>query len=186
MKKVIFVAGIHGVGKTTVCNYFSDHYKIPHYSASTLISERKMQYFSKNKKVEHIEENQDFLIEAIDSLDINDSYLLLDGHFCLLNTEGKITRIPEKTFKKLSPIGIVVLVDSEENILLKIENRDGYRHDITLITSLQQEELTYSKEVSDTLHIPYFLHKMSDDIHTLLEFFDSINNIVSNVEMGTM
>lgn len=34
---IIFIAGIHGVGKSTLCKKLSSRYNIEHYSASELI-----------------------------------------------------------------------------------------------------------------------------------------------------
>lgn len=39
-KKIIFIAGSYGVGKTTICNQLSKSLKIKAYSASDLISKQ--------------------------------------------------------------------------------------------------------------------------------------------------
>ena len=54
MNNMIFVGGIHGVGKTSFCKKISKAYSLEFYSASALISEIKKEQFSKNKMVEHI------------------------------------------------------------------------------------------------------------------------------------
>ena len=39
--KVIFVAGIHAVGKSSACKFLSSETGIPHYTASQIIREEK-------------------------------------------------------------------------------------------------------------------------------------------------
>ena len=44
-KKIIFIAGSYGVGKTTLCNQISKVMKIPSYSASDLISKQNNEQY---------------------------------------------------------------------------------------------------------------------------------------------
>ncbi|MNP58747.1 hypothetical protein D3C76_1536900 [compost metagenome] len=57
MNSLIFVAGIHGVGKTSWCNERSAHAVITYYSASTLIAQERNESFTTDKKVDQVEEN---------------------------------------------------------------------------------------------------------------------------------
>ena len=40
-RQIIFVSGVHGVGKTTLCKKIASRYKIEHFSASNLIAKEK-------------------------------------------------------------------------------------------------------------------------------------------------
>jgi len=66
-KKIIFVAGIHGVGKTYLCQSLKESIGIDHFSASQLISEFKREKFSStDKSVKNINNNQELLLKAIE------------------------------------------------------------------------------------------------------------------------
>lgn len=91
---MIFVSGIHGVGKTYFCNMVKDKLGINNYSASQLIAGRREKGFSADKFVSDIDDNQVLLLNAINELRQTGEEFILDGHFCLLNEEGVITRIP--------------------------------------------------------------------------------------------
>lgn len=72
-------------------------------------------------------------MKAIKSLSIEEGrWYLLDGHFCLLNNEGIISKIPEETFINLSPRGIILLTDSIENISYRLNDRDNIKYDYDL------------------------------------------------------
>ena len=55
---MIFVSGIHGVGKTFFCDRVKEKLGIATYSASKLIAEKRSRNFSADKIVEDIDENQ--------------------------------------------------------------------------------------------------------------------------------
>lgn len=162
MKEILFISGGHGVGKTSFCNYLVERYKFVHFTASNLISEKTGTFFSNSKRIEGISENQDILIEAIRDININGKVLLLDGHFCLINLDGKVVRLPAQTFKKLSPTGIIILVDAPQNINARLKARDGESAlDEELIKHLQSEEITYGIELANLLGIPLLQHIIS-------------------------
>ena len=110
IRKIIFIGGIHGVGKSTVCTKISDSLKIKSYSASSLIKSVSGLTFPSDKKIKGINKNQDLLITAVDKYIDPNIYCLLDGHFCLLDQNGEITDIPIATFTNLSPSAILVLM----------------------------------------------------------------------------
>lgn len=58
---MIFVSGIHGVGKTYFCNLIKEKLGIESYSASHLIADRRNKGFSADKCVSDIDDNQSFL-----------------------------------------------------------------------------------------------------------------------------
>src|SRR5262249_1164106 len=101
-RNVIFVGGIHGVGKTTYCEKLSSDLNLKHYSASDLIKEVKRTN-SVHKNVKNIPQNQDILLDAIDKCFYENKWYILDGHFCLLNEQGSISPIPFATFQSIGP-----------------------------------------------------------------------------------
>lgn len=148
MTKIIFVAGVHGVGKTTYCKKKSAIDKIPHYSASELIK----RYVTLNgKNTEKIKRNQDILYFAIEEL--KEEVIYLDGHFVLFNKEGNPEKIPKYIFKKLNIISIVLLYGDSKEIFIRLSERDLVSYSFEKLEKLQKVEIEYAKELSKELKI---------------------------------
>ena len=155
LHKIIFIGGVHGVGKTPLCKSVCTKFNVIHHSASKLIEKYSHIKFSSNMRVENINRNQEILIQAINKyLDINKNYLL-DGHFCLLNQDGIITEIPLPTFTVISPVAIILLYENPSNIYSRLKNKGKKIYDMDLLTSFQEQELRYSRAVATKLNIPY-------------------------------
>ncbi|GFZ93929.1 hypothetical protein GCM10008018_45500 [Paenibacillus marchantiophytorum] len=155
MRNLIFVGGIHGVGKSTFCTKLSDNHGIKAHSASKLIAFKKNETFTKDKRIQDIKSNQMYLLEALDEVESN--VFLLDGHFCLLDINGIITRIPEQTFIDISPRAIVVLIDSVKEIISRLQARDSHLHNHSVIKEFQDEEIGYAKIISEKLNVPLII-----------------------------
>lgn len=176
MEKVLFVSGGHGVGKTYFCKYLVDRYHFVHHAASKLISRSKDINFSDNKRFEGISENQDILIEAIEELNLNGKVLLLDGHFCLINLDSEVVRVPANTFKNISPKGIILLVDTVDNIHSRLNERDGNAAlEKDLIEALQSEEINYGTEIAKSLGIPLLIHPVKESLVKVDELIQKLN-----------
>lgn len=154
---MIFVGGIHGVGKTFLCSNLSDIMGIPHYSSSELISFSKKEQFGSNKEAEEINNNQNYLFYALDSLNLRGGNFILDGHFCLLSKESMISKIPLDTFYKLSPASVVLLKGSPRLIAERLFKRDGKEYKSEFLERFQNEELTYAKVITNYLNVPFHI-----------------------------
>lgn len=167
---MIFVSGIHGAGKSYFCNLVKTKLHIEAYQSSKLISERKSEYFSKNKKVLDIDYNQDYLIQAVEELNLLGKPYLLDGHFCLQDESGKITRISKQVFIDLNPHAIILLTEKPEIIIDRRKNRDGLDVGIVETEKFQEEEMRYSKEIALELGIPLHVSAGADTIDEAINF----------------
>jgi adenylate kinase len=154
-RKIIFIAGIHGVGKTTLCNALVTRFSIEHFSASNLIAKEREEEHLRSKKVENIAGNQDHLVVALNKYLNSTNWYLLDGHFCLLNKNNEITRIPYSTYEGIAPSAILVLADKPENIYARLNSRDNIKYDLSLLKSFQEHEILYAEYIRDKLSIPY-------------------------------
>ena len=65
---IIFVAGIYGVGKSTLCERLSISIGIPCFSAGDLISAINGEIYGRNKTVVKKEKNQDILVTDIEKV----------------------------------------------------------------------------------------------------------------------
>lgn len=167
---MIFVSGIHGVGKTYFCNEMKKRVKVESYSASQLIADRRNEGFSANKLVSNIDDNQDLLVAAINELREAGKEFILDGHFCLLSESGEITRIPLATYMFLRPDVIILLTEKPEVIAERRMQRDQVLQNVSEIKVFQQEEECYAKEIAEQLGVFLVISRGKKDIDKIVDF----------------
>lgn len=154
MKKAsscIFVGGIHGVGKSSLCSVCAKELKIAHYVASELIRGVSNADRLLHKEVKNLAGNQDALIEAI-ALRVREEFYLLDGHF-VIRVEGKgISPVPMSTFMSLRPKAIVIVKGDPTLASHRIYQRDGKVIPPDLLDEMQRLEISEAMRVSDELN----------------------------------
>jgi len=156
-RNVIFVGGIHGVGKSTICKKLCSDLGLEYLSASKLISDYKnilsRKIIDVGKLVKDIAQNQDILVRAVkENIELDKKYII-DGHFTLLDSAGDVQAIPLSVFSGLSLAGIVVLIDDPAAIQKRLSLRDGKQFDLELLESMQNQELSHADAVSLMLKI---------------------------------
>ncbi|HEY0735701.1 MAG TPA: ATP-binding protein [Herpetosiphonaceae bacterium] len=170
MHHIIFVGGIHGVGKTQFCKTITEHVHIDHASASDLIRQAGKLLSTTEKQVEKVAENQDLLIYALSQYVSDFQVLLLDGHFCLLDKQLNIQLIPLATFQHIAPKAVVVVTDKPEIIVERLLKRDGKSYALDLIKRFQENEIDYAEHVCKNLNIPLLIHNSTSSIIEVLSF----------------
>ena len=153
IKNIVFIGGIHGVGKTTVCKELSKISNFEYLSASEVINWSQIE-LSKKKNVDSIQETQSRLLFGLSNLVDETKKYILDGHFCLLNNEEQIIDIPLETFKAINPLSLNIIVDSAQNISQRLEKRDNIKYSIEFLDNMQEREMRYARHISDILKIP--------------------------------
>lgn len=166
---MIFVSGIHGVGKTYFCNQVKERLGINTYSSSKLIEEKRNSNFSANKTVSDIDENQLLLLRAIEKLRRKGDEFILDGHFCLLDMDGHISRIPMETYISLKPDRIILLTEQPNVIVTRRLHRDGVVVKEADIDCFQREEMIYAEEVSRKLGIQLLISTGASDLENIMQ-----------------
>lgn len=170
---MILISGIHGVGKSYFCEKVKHHLGLNSFSASVLIAELKQEQFHKDKLIKDIDNNQGYLLAAVNRLNETEKVYLLDGHLCLLNAEGQVQRICLQTFLDLKPQGMVLLTEESSVIAERRKIRDGIDHDTEQIKLFQNEEVAYAGEISRQLKIPLFISNSANDIERAMNFIRS-------------
>ncbi len=153
--KVIFVAGIHAVGKSSTCKLLSDETGIPHYTASQIIREEKQSAISDNSKlVADVAENQRLLIQGVSRL-LRDGNLLLDGHFTMRRkADGAIEAIHIDVFSQLRIGGVILFIDQPKEIAKRMYSRDGVAMPVDEFHEHQEAEILHARHVTSALGLP--------------------------------
>lgn len=167
---MIFVSGIHGVGKTFFCNMIKEKLNIKSYSASQLIAAKRKSSFSERKLVSDIDDNQCLLLTAVEELRRTSEEFILDGHFCLLNEDRNITRIPLDTFVRLNPDAIILLTENPEIIAERRQQRDNVQQSVLEIKAFQEAEKLYAEEIAEQFNIPLVISQGEGDLDRMLDF----------------
>lgn len=172
---ILFFGGIHGVGKSTFCDRLKKDIGIDTVSASYLIKTEKLLAEQKDsdKRVQDIANNQNLLLMALKKKSLSGDFIL-DGHFCLLNKDGVIERIPQNTFKQINPRELFLLETRPEDIVKNLKQRDGVNYDIQLIKEMLREERAYAEYISKTLNRPLSVIQHTDYIKTRDEIQNSM------------
>lgn len=163
----MFIGGIHGVGKSSICYDICRDLNIQYLSASELLKWNEINEDPKNKKVASIPDTQTRLILGLQKAVKKNDYYLLDGHYCLLNSKNKIIRVPLDTFKQINPIRLILILDEVSEIKRRLEARDNRLYDLDLLALLQNEELAYAKELSQALWVDLIIGTKHDNSRIL-------------------
>ena len=153
MRNIAFIGGIHGVGKSTVCQQICDKLDFIHLSASELIKWSDINEDAKNKNVKNIQDTQDRLIVGLRNTIQTEKRYLLDGHYCLLNANGEIEDIPVSTFQMINPFSLNIILGDVSEIKKRLEARDNKHYDYDLLKQMQDKELQHAKYLSEKLEV---------------------------------
>ncbi|UCV28151.1 ATP-binding protein [Ferribacterium limneticum] len=177
----IFVAGVHGVGKTYLASKLPPDFGLLHTSASKLIKEeREMPEWGSDKRVGDVDANQIALATAVKRYNDAGTRLLLDGHFVLLNKEGEFTPLSPDVFRSLNLNAAVLIEADPHTIAMRIRKRDEREIDIGETGKFIEAERTQAQAVCHALGIPlHTLNTPSADI-----FAETISATVSKPAGG--
>lgn len=153
-ENIYFIGGIHGVGKGTICKEISSKTKLIHITASEVVKWNEIS-ISENKLVTNISSTQERLIYGLENLIEEGKEYLLDGHFCLLNSDGLPSRIDADVFDQINPKIVAIVIDDVEKIAKRLELRDDRIYSIQILNDLQEMEIEYAKYLSNKYSIPY-------------------------------
>jgi adenylate kinase len=157
---VIFVGGVHGVGKSTCCGQVAQLAGCLHFAASEIIrSERAHAIASAGKLVADVDGNQRLLIRGFRTLrqETGTTPILLDGHFAMRDGLGEIQPVSVDVFRSLEIDQVVCLVDDASAIAVRIRQRDGAAPANREIADLQDAELRHARLVAAALAVPFTL-----------------------------
>lgn len=149
----VFVAGVHGVGKSYLCRLYAEKFSVIHESASGLIrKERAHADWSADKKAVDIDGNQVALQRAVHRFIAAGESLVLDGHFVLINEEAELVPVDISIFAHLGLSGVVLLEARPELIVSRLKSRDSVASAVEIDLFIQAER-AHAKLVCDALGV---------------------------------
>ena len=149
---IAFIGGIHGVGKTTICNAICNATELVYLSASQVLKWNEINQDDTNKTVSDVTNTQGRLVRGLTGIVDKRNKYLLDGHYCLLDKESVIQKIPSEIFIKINPFSLNLIVEDVSLIKERLEKRDGKPYDFDLLERLQSNEVAHAMEVSNILN----------------------------------
>jgi adenylate kinase len=176
---IIFVAGVYGAGKTTVCELLARELDYTTASASALIRQRRGQMtWNKTKKTHEIDQNQRHLIESLNEFKAVNRSVILDGHFALLDGEGKVAKIEKSVFFDLNIDAIVLIEGDAKDIASRLSSRDTIQWNYFTIESLMVAERENALEFHEASGVPLKIFDSSaqQDILDYLTAFENEKN----------
>lgn len=152
----IFVGGVHGVGKSTLCAQYalSQGDRWIHLSAGNVIA-TVISKMSEKERQERGNRNQEILLSGLKEVDLKGRRLLLDGHFVLRKAEAELSPVPLNIFEKLN-IGKIVLMEAKaDSVIERLRIRDK-RNDLikTEIENFLSVEKARAEFICRELNLP--------------------------------
>lgn len=152
-RSLIFIGGIHGSGKTYISKNYLSTFSYKHNSASNIIKEEGNE-IKIDKTVDNLDLNQIALIQGLKKIENINRRNILDGHFCLINKDFKIEKIPFEVFKKINPTMIILTTAPDKEIMNRIKKRNIDNNYNISIKMFQEAEEEYAFSIAKELNIP--------------------------------
>lgn len=156
----IFLAGVYGVGKSTLGEKLSNQANIPYYSAGDLISKVNGEKYGANKLVVDKGKNQEILAECVAEILKKTGTIMLAGHFCIVNSQGWAERLPQNVYDQLHLQKIILLEADPHTVMTHLSGRDGKEYPLELIKNLIKQERQAAHETANRLNCPLIIHQM--------------------------
>ena len=154
---VLFVGGVHGVGKSTCCGQVAQLAAALHVTASEVIRRERAEAIAPSGKlVADVDGNQNLLVRGFRTYqaEAGATPILLDGHFAMRDIRGDIQAVSVDVFRALGPDHLVLLVDQPAAIAARVDLRDGQAPDTSEVAELQNAELQTARLVAAALDVP--------------------------------
>jgi adenylate kinase len=170
---LLFVGGIYGSGKTSICARVSEKLGGQHLKASELAQHKVRGVADQGKAVDSVQANQQTLLENLARTRRDASLSVLDGHYCIYNRLLQIEEIALPVFECIRP-DLLLIVDIEPNIALeRLVQRERATFDLERLTELRARESSHATLVSNHLRVPLLIVRFDLAIEELLK---SISN----------
>jgi adenylate kinase len=162
MNPILFVGGIHGAGKSTICGAVAEQFGALHVTASKLIKQAAAAGYTvtvapESKSVPDVDQNQALLLQGLERFKktSGEHSIILDGHFCLLDSESKFAVVPAAVFRAISPVALLLVETDAAVVRARQESRNAsHLPSIDQIAAHASAERLQAQTVSALLSIP--------------------------------
>jgi len=152
----IFVAGVHGAGKTFATKPACQKLGLVHATASQLIREERGQAtWDGTKMVSDVDQNQAALISAARRIRESGATLVIDGHFMLRRAPGIHERLPIDVFRALECSSVLLIRSPVPVLLERLHARQDMSWTESELANFSAAEDAHSVEVAEVLGIPF-------------------------------
>lgn len=169
---VIFLAGVHGVGKTFLGEPASKLLGFQYATASSLIRNEfgGKQSWAENKRTKNMDNNQEALISSVSRIiEKNQGPLVLDGHLVLRDEQGSLISISSDIFKRLGVSYVILLEAPSSTVAERLLVREAPQP-LEDITELAEAECKNAENICNELNIP-LIKLLSPSSEQLLSAF---------------
>ena len=157
----IFIAGVYGTGKSTMCSALSEILHIPAFSAGDLISAINGEQYGTNKAVSDKSNNQVLLAERVRQLTQENEKIILAGHFCIFNADNGVEVLPESVYPALNISRIILLETDTQTVITNLRRRDGKDYSVKSVSVLIEKEREQSERIAKQLNCPLDIYQMT-------------------------
>ena len=171
---IIYISGIHWIGKTTLCSKIAEKIWMNHVIASSLLKKYKPD-FEAIKSMESIKNDVNTVLYWLRQEQNGSRAILFDGHFVLSDKEQALIKIKRDFFLQAQIGQIIMLIDSTVDIKSRLKKRDNKDFSLDFLNQFQDLELEYSQEIASMLAVKHQIFDISkiwqDSIEeTLLDY----------------
>ena len=167
--RLCFVGGAFAAGKSTLCLRLAQELPAHHVKASELVRFRRDPNDPTGKAVSEPIETQEGIIQALKARRRFGGTILLDGHYCLLDLKHSIVPVPVRVFRMIGPDALLLVDVEPQELVVRLDRRDGGRLDSGLARRLLDAERRQSRVVAEALGIPLVGVVGSDPLSDLAE-----------------
>ncbi len=160
---IVFVGGVHGSGKSTLCRYLAGALPAAHVTDGALIREAAsaahvVTVGAQNKAVPDVDANQAVLLRGLSAFQArtaDDSrVVLLDGHFTLMNPSGEIVDVPSEVFAAIAPIAVLLVETDTGVVQRRLAARAPDAPAANVIAALAARERYRASATAEALRVP--------------------------------
>lgn len=163
----IFLAGIHGVGKSTLCREVFEPAGFHCVSASSIIKNAEGDV-SATKAVGDVRSNQSKLLSGLNGIKRVYQRFVIDGHFALSKPNGGIECIDPDVFREMGPDVIVVVRADPNLIAYRLRSRDQLIWTSEFISEFQDREIAHAHKVAAEIGISLHIVSSREEALQLL------------------
>ena len=157
----IFVAGVHGAGKTFATKPACETLGLTYATASQLIREERGQAsWDATKMVLEVDQNQLALVSAVRRVRESGAKLVLDGHFVLRRAARDHERLPIEVFRSLGCTAVLLVRCSVPVLMERLQAREDMSWSETELGIFSGTEEEHGTHIARALKIPMVILDM--------------------------